>query len=66
MFDDRMRDLLEFNAKTLYEEYNLSQNPVDIISFDNIFNETDIAKGMIFKGKRSAIIDNWSMVSIKL
>ena len=33
-----------FNVRTLYEEYNLSTNPVDIISFNNIFIETDIAK----------------------
>ena len=61
MFDVSMRDLLGFNAKTLYEEYNLSQKPVDIISFDNIFSESDIAKGMIFRGKRSGIIHNWSV-----
>ena len=61
MFDDSMRDLLGINAETLYEEYNLSQNPVDIISFDNIFIETDIAKGMIYKGKRSGIIHKWSI-----
>ena len=51
MFDDSIRDLLGFNARTLYEEYNLSPNPVDIISFNIIFIETDIARGMIFKGK---------------
>ena len=61
MFDDSMRDLLGFNARTKYEEYNLSSNPVDIISFDNIFIETDTAKGMIFKGKRSEIIHNFTM-----
>ena len=53
MFDDRIKDLLGFHAITLYEEYNLSPNPLVIISFKNIFIETDIAKGMIFKGKRS-------------
>ena len=53
MFDDSIRDLLGFIAKTLYEQYTLSNNPVDIISFNNIFIETDIAKGMIFKGGRS-------------
>ena len=61
MFDDSVRDLLGFNARTLYEEYNLSANPVDIISFNNIFIGTDIAKGMIFKGKRSGIIMNFTM-----
>ena len=61
MFDDSIRDLLGFNARTLYEEYNLSPDPVEIISFNNIFIETDIAKGMIFKGKRSGIIMNFTM-----
>ena len=44
MFDDSIRDLLGFNARTLYEEYNLSPNPVDITSFSKIFIEADIAK----------------------
>ena len=61
MFDDSIRYLLGFNARTLFEEYNLSTNPVDIISFNNIFIETDIAKGMIFQGKRSGIIMNFTM-----
>ena len=30
MFDGSIRDLLGFTARTLHEEYNLSQNPVDI------------------------------------
>ena len=59
--DDSIRDLLGFNRTTIFEEYNLSPHPVDIISFDNIFIETDIAKGMIFRGKRSGIIHNWRM-----
>ena len=41
--DDSMRDLLGFNETTIYEEYNLSPNPVDILSFDNIFLECNIA-----------------------
>ena len=61
MHDDSIRDLLGFNARTLYEEYTLSNNPVDILSFDNIFLECDIAQGMIFKGKRSGIIHNFTM-----
>ena len=44
----------------LCKEYNLSQNPVDILLFDNIFLECKIAKGMLFKGKRSGIIHNWT------
>ena len=59
--NDSIRDLLGFNKTTIFEEYNLSPNPVDILSFDNIFIETDIAKGMIFKGKRSGIIMNFTM-----
>ena len=53
--------LLGFNKRTIYDEYNLSDNPVDILSFDNIFIETDIAQGMIFKGKRTGIIHNFTM-----
>ena len=61
MFDDSIRELLGFNARTLYEEYTPSNNPVDILSFDNIFLECDIAQGMIFKGKRTGIIHNFTM-----
>ena len=61
MFDDSIRDLLGFNARTLYEEYTPSNIPVNIISFNNIFIDTDIAKGMIFKGRRSGIIKNFTM-----
>ena len=53
---DSIGSLLGFDERTIYEEYNLSDNPVDILSFDNIFIETDIAQGMIFKGKRAGII----------
>ena len=42
--DDSIRILLGFNETILWEEYNLSQNPVDILSFDNIFIHTDIAQ----------------------
>ena len=59
--DDSIRDILGFNATTLYEEYNLSPNPVDILSFDNLFLETNITQGMVFKGKRFGIIHNWTM-----
>ena len=61
MFNDSIRDLLGFNARTLYEEYNLSPNPVDIISFNSIFIETNIARRMIFKGKRSGILMNYTL-----
>ena len=61
MPDDSIRDLLGFNKTTKFEEYNLSPNLVDILSFDNIFIETNIAQGMILRVKRSGIIFNWSM-----
>ena len=61
MFDDSMRDVLGFNARTIYEGYNLSPNPVDNLSFDNIFLECDIAQGMIFRGRKSNNIHNWIM-----
>ena len=54
-------ELLGFNKITIYEEYNFSPNPVDIISFDNISIECDIARGMIYRGKQSNIIHNWTM-----
>ena len=53
-----MRNLLGFSKATIYEEYKLSPNLVDTLSFDNIFLETVIGKVMIFKGKRSGIIHN--------
>ena len=59
--DDSIRDLLGFDKTSIYEEYNLSPNTVDILSFDNIFLECDIAQGMIFKGKRSGIVHNFTM-----
>ena len=59
--DDSIGSLLGFNKRTIYDEYNLSDNPVDLLSFDNFFIECDIAKGMIFKGKRSGIIFNFTM-----
>ena len=59
--DDSIRDLLGFNRTTIFEEYNLSPSPVNYLSFDNIFLECDIAHGMIFKGKRSGIIHNFTM-----
>ena len=58
--DDSIGSLQGFNKRTIYEEYNLSDNPV-IISFDNIFIECDIGQGMIFRGKRSGIIFNFVM-----
>ena len=61
MFDESIKDLLGFHAITLYYSYNLSTNPVDILSFDNFFLESDIAQGMIFEGRKSNIIHNCTM-----
>ena len=61
VFEDSIGNLLGFGETILWEEYNLSPNPVDILSFDNIFIETDIARGMNFKGRRSGIIFNFTM-----
>ena len=58
---DSIRKLLGLNKTKIYEEYNLSSNPVDILSFDNMFSECDIAQGMIFRGKRSGIIHYFTM-----
>ena len=59
--DNGMGNLLGFSKRTIYEEYNISPDPVEIISFDNIFIECDIARGMIIKGKRTGIIHNFTM-----
>ena len=60
VYDDSIGNLLGFSEILLWGKYNLSPNPVDIFSFDNIFIECDIAQGMIFKGKRSGIIHNFT------
>ena len=59
--DDSIRDFLGFKKTTIFEEYNLSPYPVDILSFDNTFLECDIAQVMIFRGKRPGIIHNFTM-----
>ena len=59
--DGSIGDLLGFNKTTIYEKYNLSPNPVDILSFDNMFIECDIARGMIYQGKQSNNIHNFTM-----
>ena len=64
MFDDSTKDLLGFSGRILYEEEILSPNPIDILSFDNIFLECDFAQGMIFKGRKCSIIHNWQRQSI--
>ena len=61
VLDNSIGSLLGFDETILFIEYNLSPNPVDILSFDNICIETDIAQGMNFKGRRSGIIHNFTM-----
>ena len=58
--DDSIRDLLGFNKTTIYEEYNFSPNLVEILSFDIIIPDCNIVQGLIFKGKRSRRIHNFS------
>ena len=60
-YDNTIRELLGFNSVILEDKYNLSNNPVDILSFGNIFLECNITQGMIFKGKRTGIIHNFTM-----
>ena len=59
--DDNTKDLLGFNKITIDGEYNLSQNPVAILSFNTIFLERVITQSIIFKGKRSGILHNFTM-----
>ena len=54
--DDNIRDLLGLKHVVLHEKCNLSDCPVDKMSFNNILIECDIAYGVIFKIKRSGII----------
>ena len=61
VYDDSIGNLLGFKEILLWGKYNLSDNSVDILSFDNIFLECDIAQGMLFKGKRGGIIHNFTM-----
>ena len=51
--DDIISDYLGFNKTTIYEEYIVSPNPVDILSIDKTFLECNIAQGMFFRGKKS-------------
>ena len=52
---DNIRDLERFKKTTKYEECNLSTSPVDILSFDNVIIECDVAHGIIYRGERSVI-----------
>ena len=59
--DNTIRELLGFIAIFLEDEYNLSNNPVVILSFDKTFLECNFTQGMIFRSKRSGIIHNFTM-----
>ena len=48
----------------IQKENILSGKPVDILSFDSIFLETDIGHGLIFKSKRSGITHKFTMIDI--
>ena len=61
VFDDSIRNVLGFRETIIFQEYNLSPNRVDVLSFDKIFIHTDIAQGLIFKSKSSVIIHNLTM-----
>ena len=61
VMENSIGNLLGFDETILYIDYNLSPNPVDILSFDKIFLHTDIAQGLIFNGKRSGINHNFTM-----
>ena len=60
--EDTLRDLLGYKPKVKYDEYDLSDNPIDLSPFHNFFLAKDIAQGMISKVKRSRIIHNWTMI----
>ena len=59
--DDIIGDLLGFKPKVIHEEFNLSDYPFDILSFDKKFLESDIAQGMFFKGKKTGKVHNFTM-----
>ena len=60
VFNDSIRNLLGFRETIIFQEFNLSPNRVDILSFDNIFIHIDIAQGMIFKNRKSGVIHNFT------
>ena len=44
VFDDNFGNLIGFDETILWQEYNLSLNPVDILSFDNFFSNVILLK----------------------
>ena len=59
--DDSIRILLGLNASTLSEEVIFIPNTDEILSFNNIFLECNIAQGMIFKSKLSGRIHTFTL-----
>ena len=61
MHNDSIGDLIGLKWKEIHKEYKYSDYPVDILSFDNIYLECDIAQGIIFWGKLSNFIHNFTL-----
>ena len=59
--DDCIRNPFELNLSTIYKEYNLSPQAIDFLLFDILSLECDNARGMIFRGKWSGILHNFTM-----
>ena len=55
-----MPDILRVDPVVTYEKYSLSPKPVNKIPFEQIFVETDNTQGIIFKGRRSGRIHNFT------
>ena len=61
VFDDSVGILLGFNEILMWAKYILSNNPVDILSFDIIFIETNISRALIFKGEQTVSTNSSTM-----
>ena len=59
--DRSIRDVSGFDLVVLYGKYNLSPNPLDVLSFHNVFLETDITQGMIFRGEQHGVVHSFFM-----
>ena len=66
LHDDGRRELLRFDSVVIYEQYTLSHNPVEILSFDNMFTETNIAQGKTFQIdlQQFLIILRWTLIPV--
>ena len=66
LHDDSRREFLRFDSVVIYDQYNLSHNPVEILSFDNMFMETNIAQGMTFQIDLQPILINlrWTLIPV--